>query len=224
MDSNSHAVELTDLKKVTVDPDNMVNPEADFLLDVVATGSVSLDKKICRRIATKEPGVRAALRDGKPNNWFLPGPALGIFALCVAIGCMFFSLVILLASNNDPTTSWKIQPTVYLATSKECTFNIPAPPRTIDVQTSFVSRDCIKLVAFFEEHHPRQRLIFSTLSSSKSTSHGTALPTLSKIDSSMPPIVAPRSAAPDVVSPSTSSRACTIPEVKDEVPAALEIS
>ncbi|KAK3615803.1 hypothetical protein LTR56_026366 [Elasticomyces elasticus] len=42
-------------------------------------------------------------------------PLLGLTALGVTVGCMFLSLAILLASHNQPTRTWAVQPTVYLA-------------------------------------------------------------------------------------------------------------
>ncbi|KAK4569725.1 hypothetical protein LTR86_002693 [Recurvomyces mirabilis] len=42
-------------------------------------------------------------------------PIAGIIALCITIGSMFISLMILVISNGQTTSSWKIQPAVYLA-------------------------------------------------------------------------------------------------------------
>ena len=42
-------------------------------------------------------------------------PLVGIGALCVAVGCVFTSLAILLMSDGSPVDDWPIYPTVYSA-------------------------------------------------------------------------------------------------------------
>lgn len=49
------------------------------------------------------------------STWIRLQPIAGIIALCITIGSMFISLMILVISNGQTTSSWKIQPTVYLA-------------------------------------------------------------------------------------------------------------
>jgi len=49
------------------------------------------------------------------NHLLQPRPLLGMLALLVAACSVLFSLAILVASNNKPTDSWSVQPTVYLA-------------------------------------------------------------------------------------------------------------
>ncbi|KAK3632742.1 hypothetical protein LTR56_016212 [Elasticomyces elasticus] len=49
------------------------------------------------------------------SRWIQWRPILGLLALCIAIGCIFFTLAILIASDDAPVTTWAIQPTVYLA-------------------------------------------------------------------------------------------------------------
>lgn len=48
-------------------------------------------------------------------NWLQAGPVLGLAALLITMGCAFFSLAVLVASNNRTVDSWTVQPTVYLA-------------------------------------------------------------------------------------------------------------
>jgi len=62
------------------------------------------------------PGPGSGINDaGLLNGVLQPQPISGIFALLVAIACTLFSLAILVASNDQPIDSWKIQPTVFLA-------------------------------------------------------------------------------------------------------------
>jgi len=61
----------------------------------------------CRAIAQSQWFVR----------WMQIGPLAGVLALCGTIGSVFFSLAILLASNDQPLEDWTVQPTVYLAIS-----------------------------------------------------------------------------------------------------------
>ncbi|KAK4893441.1 hypothetical protein LTR27_008123 [Elasticomyces elasticus] len=49
------------------------------------------------------------------SRWIQWRPIVGLLALCIAIGCIFFTLAILIASNDAPVTTWVVQPTVYLA-------------------------------------------------------------------------------------------------------------
>ncbi|KAK3116143.1 hypothetical protein LTR53_003816 [Teratosphaeriaceae sp. CCFEE 6253] len=48
-------------------------------------------------------------------RWVQLRPISGILALCITIASVFFSLAILVASDNQPITRWTVQPTVYLA-------------------------------------------------------------------------------------------------------------
>ncbi|KAK3113744.1 hypothetical protein LTR53_008647 [Teratosphaeriaceae sp. CCFEE 6253] len=48
-------------------------------------------------------------------RWVQLRPLSGILALCITIASVFFSLAILVASDNQPITRWTVQPTVYLA-------------------------------------------------------------------------------------------------------------
>lgn len=48
-------------------------------------------------------------------TFFHPRALSGLAALCVTIGCIFASLLILVVSDGQAVTDWPIQPTVYLA-------------------------------------------------------------------------------------------------------------
>ena len=48
-------------------------------------------------------------------TFFHPRALSGLSALCVTIGCIFASLVVLVVSDGQAVTDWTIQPTVYLA-------------------------------------------------------------------------------------------------------------
>jgi hypothetical protein len=63
-------------------------------------------------------------KEGRPNENSEPEwnpqfmqirPVAEIFALARVCGCLLASLAILAASNNQPVSSWTVQPTVYLA-------------------------------------------------------------------------------------------------------------
>ncbi|KAH8807889.1 hypothetical protein F5884DRAFT_790385 [Xylogone sp. PMI_703] len=56
---------------------------------------------------------------GDGNAW-LPGfwqqfPCKGIFSLTGCVGCIIASIVVLVVSDGQPTSSWRLSPTVYLA-------------------------------------------------------------------------------------------------------------
>jgi len=73
-------------------------------------------------LSDKSSPVRSLLKRFLPNHepvWrpslLKPRPLAGLVALALSVACMLASLAILLVSNNQPISSWPVQPTVYLA-------------------------------------------------------------------------------------------------------------
>ena len=79
------------------------------------------------------PPLRPDRYRWRPSLWRIR-PLLGMLAITVTILSLMFSVLILVTSNGDPTATWKIQPTVYLAiataisnASLQCALTIAAP-------------------------------------------------------------------------------------------------
>lgn len=84
--------------------------QVDAPCDEDATDEVSLALK-------EDAFVRVVAAEGElasKRPLLRPRLFTGLAALCVAVVCVFFALVVLLVSNGSQVDNWPVQPSVYL--------------------------------------------------------------------------------------------------------------
>ncbi|KAK4897559.1 hypothetical protein LTR27_004703 [Elasticomyces elasticus] len=100
---------VIDFETETLDPPDperqkCLSPDAKEVVNTMSTTSSS---------ATK---VNSGVPKGsRLPRWAQPRPISGLLALLLVLGCVFFTLAILIASDKRPIDSWSVQPTVYPA-------------------------------------------------------------------------------------------------------------
>lgn len=118
-------------------PDSRWDPKSHPTSKLSRSGSCSMirdpeARDVSPVISFDENSVRLhpkEKRNMRKHNWRPTAqqlrPITGVVALCVALGCVFASLAVLVASDGSPVDRWPIQPTVYVCESHHC-YNYPS--------------------------------------------------------------------------------------------------